>query len=196
VVVLKVGGSLLGWPGLPGRLRAYLDGHADERIVLLGGGGAWADSLRALDSAHGIGEKRSHRLALRVLDLTAHLVADLVPGVEVVEGPEGLEGAWNRGTVPVLAALRLLESRDGASLAPLPESWDVTSDSIAARVAVLLNADRLRLAKSVGLGRCSGRHEAARAGLVDPYFPEASRPFRSVTVVNLRADPPTEEEMD
>ena len=196
LIVVKVGGSLLGWAEFPSRLRAELDRHAGDRRVLVVGGGKGADFIRELDSLHGIGEKRSHRLALRVLDVTAHLAAALVPGLEVVEGPEGLPGAWGRGSVPVLAPRRALEDHDGDALGPLPECWAVTTDSIAARVAEVLGADELRLLKSTGLGGITDRGGAARAGVVDRYFPTASARLRRVTVVNLRGDPPTVEVLD
>jgi len=48
-------------------------------------------------------------------------------------------------SVPVLALTRWLRARD-----PLPHSWNVTSDSIAAWVAGQLNAARLVVIKSAG----------------------------------------------
>lgn len=197
-IVVKLGGSLLGWQGLPGALGSYLDGLKPAKAVLIVGGGKAADFLRELDSVHGIGEKRSHGLALRMLDVTAHLVAAVVPGVEVAEGTEELERVWNRGFVPALAPRRLLEDldRDREKVDLRPECWDVTSDSIAALAAVWIGASSLKLLKSTGFrGRC-GRAEASRRGLVDPYFPTASRTLDRVTVINLRADPPTTEELD
>ncbi|MCA1686390.1 MAG: uridylate kinase [Planctomycetia bacterium] len=190
-VVIKVGGSLLGWTEFPARLRAYLDDSASDRILLIVGGGRAADFVRELDSVHGIGEKRSHGLALRALDLTAHAAAALVPGLTVVTRPDDRFRAWERGLVPVLAPRWFLENVDRPSGTPLPESWAVTTDSIAARVAVTLGAEELRLLKSVGLGGVSDRAEAASRGLVDPEFPECSSPLRRLAVVNLRASPPS-----
>lgn len=195
-VVVKVGGSLLGWPGFPGRLAGYLDATRHERLVLIVGGGRAADFVRELDSAHGIGENRAHGLALRALDLTAHAAAALVPGLAVVERPDGLAGVWGTGGVPVLAPRWFLEAVDRHAAAPLAESWEVTTDSIAARVAEALGAVELRLMKSRGLDGLRGRAGAARAGLVDPAFPAASAGCGRVAVVNLRADPPTTESLE
>lgn len=195
-VVLKLGGSLLTWPGFPPRLRAYLDALTPDRPVLIVGGGKGADFIRELDSVHRIGEKRSHELAIRVLDVTARVAAVVVPGLRVVERPGGLAGVWEGGGVPVLAPRWLLENLDAGTPGALPERWDVTTDSIAARAAVLLGAGELRLIKSTGLGGVSSRSEAANRGLVDPYFPTAAAPLERVSVVNLRADPVTTEPLN
>ena len=81
------------------------------------------------------------------------------------------------------AFLREDESRPGA----LPHSWDVTSDSIAARVAVMLGAERLVLLKSVDVPSGTSWEEALARGWVDAHFPRvvASAPF-AVEVVNFR----------
>lgn len=194
--VVKVGGSLLGWPGLPPRLSDYLKTLDHDATVLVAGGGRAADFLRELDSTHGIGEKRSHGLALIALDLTAHALAAVVPGLLVVDRPADLPAATARGRTPVLSPRWFLENNDRRSADPLAESWDVTTDSIAARLAVFLGADELVLLKSSGLGTATTRDEAARAGLVDPAFPETSATIRRLAFLNLRGDPPTVERLD
>jgi 5-(aminomethyl)-3-furanmethanol phosphate kinase len=195
-VVIKVGGSLLGWPEFPDRLRAYLDDNPREKPVLVVGGGGAADLVRDLDRLHAIGEKRSHGLALRALDLTAHVVAALVGGLVVVERLEALEMVWRQGRIPVLAPRWFLENVDQMADDPLGETWEVTTDSIAACVAGALQADELQLLKSAGLEGISSRIGAARAGYVDPMFPAASKAIARVAVVNLRANPPTCEPLD
>jgi 5-(aminomethyl)-3-furanmethanol phosphate kinase len=68
----------------------------------------------------------------------------------------------------------------------LPENWDVTSDTIAARVAVHVAADRLTLLKSASLPPGTTRLEAARLGLVDPLLPIVAQPLKQVEYLNLR----------
>jgi aspartokinase-like uncharacterized kinase len=189
-VVIKVGGSLLGWPGFPGRLEGFLGAVASRRVALVVGGGAAADLVRQLDATHSLGEARSHALALRALDLTAHLAASLVPGLQVVERPAELGAVWRDGRTPVLAPRWFLENVDRYAEDPLPETWECTTDSIAARVARAIGASELVLLKSTSPGRVTSRTEAARLGLVDPRFPEASAWLDEVSVVNLRESPP------
>ena len=70
-VVIKVGGSLFDWPGLPAALTRYLDARRSEaRLAVIAGGGPAADIVRNLDRVHGLGEELSHQLALHALQLT------------------------------------------------------------------------------------------------------------------------------
>ena len=67
----------------------------------------------------------------------------------------------------------------------LLHSWSVTSDSVAARAAVVAKAERLFLLKSVTIPETLDWREAARLGCVDPFFPEVALGL-TVTAVNLR----------
>jgi aspartokinase-like uncharacterized kinase len=162
-VVVKVGGSLLDWPGLPARLLNFLEGRRHERLVLVVGGGRFVDLVRELDVAHRLGEDRSHDLAMHAMDLTASVLVK----------------------VPVLATRRFLDA-DDRSAAPLPHAWSTTSDSIAARLAVRLGAGELVLLKSASLPPGRTLDGAAGLGLVDPEFPRASADLRRITYLNLR----------
>ena len=188
--VVKIGGSLLDWPLLPGRLSAYLAGRATERLVLVVGGGRAADWVRDLDQVHDFPPARSHALALRALDLTARTLASLLPNLEVVDDPGAIGECWATGTLPVLAPRRFLDRLEREARDPLPHSWDVTSDAIAARLAVELRAPEVALLKSAPLPTGADRAEAARLGLVDLAFRDAAKSLPVVTYVNLRDDRP------
>jgi len=68
---------------------------------------------------------------------------------------------------------------------PLPESWDVTSDSIAARLAQFARADELVLLKSA-LPAEETIAEMSKSGFLDRYFPQAAAGLERVRIVNLR----------
>jgi aspartokinase-like uncharacterized kinase len=184
-VVVKVGGSLLDWPELAARLQAYLGSRRGDHVVLIAGGGRFADALRDLDARQSLGEHRSHALALRVLDLTAHVLASLLPGSEVVDDIAAFPTIWSPGRLPILAPRRFLEA-DDVSTDPLPHAWTTTTDAIAARLAVRLQARELVLLKSAPLPKGGDRREAARLGLVDPEFVRASEEVAVVSYINLR----------
>ena len=196
-VLIKVGGSLLSWPELPDRLARFLASGpgrdlCDRRdIVLIAGGGPAADVIRNMDQIHGLGDMKSHRLAISALDLTAEILAAIVPGSVVVHRPESLRSIWNLGKLPILSPSRFLEDHDDRGPDPLPSSWDVTSDSIAARIAIHLNASRLILLKSRALPQGAGRAEAASLGLVDTMFPSVASELGLVVLVCLRDVEPT-----
>ncbi len=107
VVVIKVGGSLLGWEGLASRLAGFLSGRAAERVLLIVGGGPAADWARDLDRLHGLGEERSHHLAIRAMDLSAHALAAFGDAAglafTMIGRIEDLDAAWMSGRLPILA---------------------------------------------------------------------------------------------
>lgn len=191
VVVVKVGGSLLTWPKLAESLEAFLDDEAGRgsRVVLIAGGGPAADLVGEVDSSRGLGDETAHRLALRAMDFTAELLAALLPGARVATRLDELPALWREDRPPILAPRVYLEEVDELRPDRLPFSWSVTSDSIAARVAETLGAERLVLFKSASAREGATREEVARAGLVDSFFPEATRALERVEVVNLRESP-------
>ena len=183
-VVIKAGGSLLDWPELPERLQAYLDLRASERVVLVVGGGAAADLIRRMDQIHSLGEERSHVLALRSLDLTAHLLASLLENVVVVDRLEDLKSCWNSAKVPAFAPRHFLETEE-AGPDPLPRSWGLTTDSVAARLALRLDARELVLLKSADPPACLT--EAVASGYIDGEFLKAAVGVRRIVARNLRS---------
>jgi aspartokinase-like uncharacterized kinase len=185
LAVVKVGGSLLDWPELPAGLRRVIDERSGSRLVLIVGGGRAADAVRGLDRAYRLGDEVSHALALRALDLTAHALAAIVPGLQPAESRGELATIWATGRVPVLAPRRVLDADEG-SRGALAHSWSVTSDAIAARVAALLGASSLLLLKSAPIPEGCDREAAARLGLIDPAFAGAARGVPRVEYLDLR----------
>jgi aspartokinase-like uncharacterized kinase len=185
-VVIKVGGSLLDWDALPDRLSDYLGTRVDESLVLLCGGGPLAEAVRGFDRIYKLGEERSHVLALRSLDVTAYVLESLIPASRVVEEVALLASEWDAGRLPILAPRRFLEEVDLHAPLPLPKHWNVTSDSIAARVASYLGASELVLLKSATIPAAIDLDMACRLGLVDRAFPGAAQGIRQVRLLNLR----------
>src|SRR4029077_3365386 len=114
----------------------------------------------------------AHWMAILAMDQYAHLMVDRLPRSVLVFERREITVALDEGRLPVLAPSRWLRAVD-----PLPHSWEVTSDSIAAWVAGQVGARRLVLVKPPG---------SADAGLVDPYFARALAAHIAAVVV--RAD--------
>jgi aspartokinase-like uncharacterized kinase len=183
--VVKVGGSLFDLPDLGPRLAAWLaqQRRASERAhVLVPGGGAAADVVRVLDRCHGLGEERSHRLALQAMSLNAHFLANLLERAVVVADTEALRRSLDQDFLPVLDAAAFL-----AADMVLPHTWDATSDSVAARLAVLLGARELVLLKSTPPPAVADWEEAGRLGFVDSVFAAMVTPSLRVRGVDLRS---------
>ncbi|MFZ4731067.1 MAG: hypothetical protein ACOYK7_00845 [Pirellulales bacterium] len=159
-LVLKCGGSLLSRPGWPPHLRRLhraLAAPAPPLLVV--GGGAIVDGLRAIDAAGGLDAALVHGVAIELMAATARLVAAEL-GLEIVSSAAGggiLDAAG------CLAACRI---------GSLPAGWDVTSDSIAAAVATAAGRPLL-LVKSVP-PPATDLAEVSRLGWVDARFPRAA----------------------
>jgi aspartokinase-like uncharacterized kinase len=183
LTVVKVGGSLLDLAELGPRLCRWLDGLRDQSILIVPGGGPTADVIRDLDAQHRLGEAKSHWLALRAMALNAYVLHALLPRSILVESIN------YPGMLAVLDPLAfcLRDEREHPEMA-LAHSWSVTSDSIAARVAVAARAERLVLLKSVDIPKELSWAAAAQIGYVDAAFPGivATVPSLEVQALNFR----------
>lgn len=186
MIVVKVGGSLYGLPDLRTRLLRWLL-TLDDSIVLVPGGGQLVEEIRRLDQVHRLGEESCHWLALRALSLNAHFLAGLLDNASVVDGLSACAGLWNAGKLPVLDLLSFAEEDEGRS-GTLPHCWEVTSDSFAARVAIVYGARGLYLLKSVDVPFPYDWRKAVIQGLVDEHFADVLGTDESrlrVSAVNL-----------
>jgi aspartokinase-like uncharacterized kinase len=184
LVIAKIGGSLFDLADLRERTGAWMADLGERPVLLIPGGGAAADVIRRLDQVHQLEESAAHWLALRMMAVNAHFLAGLF-GIPVAHGPVD-RAALRPGLVGVLDAFSFCQADE---LAPgsLPHSWDVTSDSIAARVAQV-SSGSLVLLKSTEIGPARGWDDAAAAGLVDAAFAGVVSAARlPVSWVNLRS---------
>jgi hypothetical protein len=159
-IVIKLGGGVLAHPEQNDAALKIVEATARERAVLVvPGGGLFADAVREADRRFQPGNSAAHWMAVLAMDQHAHLIAARLNHGVVVTGAQEAAAAVDSGTIPVLAPYRWLREAD-----PLPHSWDVTSDSIAAWVAGAVGARRVLLIKPRG---------ATGPDLVDSHFARA-----------------------
>lgn len=159
ISVIKIGGGLTSVPGALDRVCQVVSAAAGRhRMIVVPGGGPFADAVRAFDRSFPLSSPAAHWMALLGMDQYGHVLVDRIPEAVLVEEPGSLLDCLNRGSVAVLAPSRWLRSAD-----VLPRSWEVTSDSIAAFVAGAMDAARLILVKPA----------ANMDEPVDPYFTSA-----------------------
>jgi aspartokinase-like uncharacterized kinase len=186
LLVVKVGGSLYDMPDLAARLREWLDRNCAARTLLVPGGGPIAEAIRGLDRIHRLGEEASHWLALQALSVNAHMLSQLLPEMPLLPAVPQAGEVAGRFILDPLPFFKEDERHAGC----FPHLWQVTSDSLAVRVAMRADAAELVLLKSVAWQAENGWANAVRAGVVDGFFSEALRrtPELAVRVVNLRDD--------
>jgi len=171
-LVVKVGGSVLqDVEAFDAVLAALRAGAQLRRLLIVPGGGPFADAVREVDRRLGLSDSTAHWMAVLAMDQYAHLIASRLAGAALVAEPREIAAALEAGDIPVLAPSRWLRAAD-----PLPHSWDVTSDSIAAWVAGLVGARALVLVKPPG----TQPTDAA----VDPYFARALPAGVTATIVS------------
>ena len=187
LVVIKLGGSLLTLSDPGRRVTDLLAKWPEIRPLLVVGGGLSADAVRTWSQIHQLDEPTAHRLAIESMNVTASLARCLLPGSVVVDGRESAAVCWQQGQGPILQMERWLMTSEGAA-GELPASWDVTSDSLAAWVAVRWHAEELWLLKSTALPPGVSVDKASRQGLVDRYFHLLSGKIPTLRWCHLRAD--------
>lgn len=187
--VIKIGGSLFDLPDLTARLSGLLNGLENTQPLFICGGGATANLVRNWDQTFHLGDTTAHWLAIEALTLNDRLLCQLLPDSKIVTSQAEATAVWKEARVPILSSYHYLKQTSSPQFADLPASWDVTSDSIAAWVALTWPAEELLLLKSVDLPSERTLSELAEAGFVDSYLPTFSDSLPSLRWCNLRANP-------
>jgi aspartokinase-like uncharacterized kinase len=142
--VVKIGGSLLGSPELERWLEVVAK-HGDGKIIIVPGGGLFANAVRDAQKISKISDACAHKLAVLAMDQFGLMLANMNPA--------------------------LATARTECEIDTIPQSWDVTSDSIAAWLAQKLDAKHLVLIKSDKPGESKLELKTITAsGLVDREF--------------------------
>lgn len=131
--VVKIGGSL--FPNYAIELAKQLK---NTHSVIVLGGGEFANLIRKYDSEIGFSEKTNHWTAIDCMDIIAKLVNDKVDSTKLAYSIEEVNRISQEGFTPIFVVSKFLRDED-----PFECSWDVTSDSIAAYISHLLNANLL-----------------------------------------------------
>lgn len=166
-VVIKVGGSLGRWRGLGALLDSVEQWKGTANVLVIPGGGVFADLVRTEYRRSQLTERAAHRMAVLAMDQYGLQLCDLASRAAPASSLNQVMEVIRCGRLPVYLPSRSLARRD-----PFTPSWGVTSDSIAAYITGLVKADSLLLLKHVdGI--------FARDPKVDPSAPLLLRVTRS-----------------
>jgi 5-(aminomethyl)-3-furanmethanol phosphate kinase len=181
VIVVKIGGSLADTPD---RLRKVLEVIAGAAmpaspIVVVPGGGPFADTVRTAQINHGFDDDAAHAMAMLAMAQYGLMLGALAGSA--------VQPAWGVNQV-----VRALEDGSSCGLVWLPQpaqdaselarSWNITSDSLALWLAARLGAKRLVLLKSCPEPASGDQRLLAKAGILDAAFPELAQRWPQVTV--------------
>jgi len=189
-VVVKLGGSLLTLPDLAERLHAVLKLLHPHKALIIVGGGAAADEIRQLDQRRGLTATQAHWDAISAMTLNAEIVSRVCGRLPVVSNRFDAETAWQHHKGVLLNAAAFLRTEHAKYSRSLPESWSVTSDSIAAFVALHWPSQEIVFCKSCNL-ISSDINQICQESLLDAWFPNLLTPLQQSGVklrwLNLRA---------
>ena len=187
ICIVKVGGSLFDLADLPDRLHRWLAAQTPAHYVLVAGGGSLAEQVRQWHQLKPLSDEAAHWMCIDLMTVTAHMLHDRLPEIPLVEDDRLLcQRLGERGCTIFGPANWLRHSEHYLPGRKLPANWDVSSDSIAARLAIVLQADQLVLLKSVLPERGANLQELACKGYVDRELAALGPAVPSMKFVNFR----------
>ncbi|PTB22099.1 aspartate kinase [Trinickia symbiotica] len=162
--VVKIGGSLSHDP----TLRMWLTELAEVgggRVVIVPGGGDFADKVRQYQAEWRFNDLAAHNMCLLAMTQYALLMQGLLPELVLASSEAKIRRALRAGRVAVWVPTALMrDTPDSMS------NWDTTSDSLAAWLSTMLNAERLMVVKSCPIDADEPLESLAANGVVDRRF--------------------------
>ena len=119
--IVKIGGSWLKNPKLP-LLINFLQKFAKEKIVLVAGGGVFAETVRSVYTSNKMTEETGHILAMKATEIFAYYLKSINPKISIT----------NKNTNFIKKNLNLWIPTEKLSFEKkFKKNWESTSDSIA-----------------------------------------------------------------
>ena len=177
MIVIKLGGSLSAAGTLANCLDTIDRKFAGREVVVVPGGGLFADQVRLAQRQWRFDDVTAHRMALLAMQQMALLF-------------NGLKPYW-----PIVGRIADLQNKRGTHIwspdpneldqAGVAASWDVTSDSLAAWLAGQLSAEELILVKSAVIEIGESLADLADRQIVDKAFSDYAVDARfKITIIN------------
>jgi 5-(aminomethyl)-3-furanmethanol phosphate kinase len=166
--VVKLGGSLYRDALLPGwlELLAQLGGG---RVVIVCGGGSFADEVRQHQAQWQFPDLAAHNMAVLAMAQGAFMLQGMQPALRLAGSEHEIRRGLRGGHTVVWAPYELLREEPDEST-----HWGHTSDSVALALARRLNVERLVLVKSCEIEEAASLAELAAGGVVDSSFAPAA----------------------
>ena len=192
--VIKIGGSLLTNTldrSAIQNAEQWLVQQSDSINVVIVGGGHAVDRLRHWQRKFNLTQMQAHLNAVQVMSLNtsrlarSNCISSVISNWNILTDFVHSEDA--KPTTIMFNCLSFVRDVEptlvGTTLSP---DWSCTSDSIAARIAQLLGADKLTLLKSSTAGS-SDLQTLQYANYVDHSFPQIAADIKSVTFVDCNS---------
>ena len=165
MIVIKLGGSLDKSNALLRCLNTVEQRYQGRAVVIVPGGGDFADQVRYAQKRWHFDDHTAHAMAILAMQQMALLFKGLKGNFAVAAGLDEIKSQLNQQKI-------VIWSPDGVELhhAGVTSSWDVTSDSLAAWLAGALSARELVLVKSAVIDANLSITELVEKGVLDKAF--------------------------
>ena len=165
IIIIKLGGSLSRSDTLVNCLNAVEKNYQGRAVVIVPGGGAFADQVRLAQQQWQFDDTTAHHMALLAMQQMALMFKGLKPDFAIADTVAAIHNQLNRKKT-VIWSPDIIELDN----AGIEASWDITSDSLAAWLAKTLSATELILIKSAAIDTGFSLHQLAEQNIVDKAF--------------------------
>jgi len=165
IIIIKLGGSLSRSDTLVNCLNAVEKNYQGRAVVIVPGGGAFADQVRLAQQQWQFDDTTAHHMALLAMQQMALMFKGLKPDFAIADTVAAIHDQLNRKKT-VIWSPDIIELDN----AGLEASWDITSDSLAAWLAKKLPATELILIKSAAIDSSLSLHQLTEQHIVDTAF--------------------------
>jgi aspartokinase-like uncharacterized kinase len=180
MIVVKLGGSLARSEALIKCLNTIEQKYQGRAVVIVPGGGTFADQVRMAQKHWQFDDKTAHAMALLAMQQMALMLKGLKPDFAIAGSVTDIHERLKRKKV-------VIWSPDIAELddAGIQATWDITSDSLAAWLAKTLSVKELVLVKSANIDGSLSVRELAEQNIIDKSFCNflANSSFK-ITIIN------------
>ena len=143
VIVLKLGGSLMRSKELVVWLENIFSRTRDNIIIVIPGGGEFAENIREIQKQLNFNNKIAHKMALLAMCQYGYFLTGINADIKILKNTKILHLDKNIGGSFLWLPDDLLEN-----ISEISENWDFSSDSISLWLATYLTADKLVIVKS------------------------------------------------
>jgi aspartokinase-like uncharacterized kinase len=163
-IVVKLGGSFAYSDYLQDWIEALA--ASPGRVVIVPGGGPFADAVRLAQRQMRFDDKAAHHMAVLAMEQYGRALASFNSSLSLANSPDAIQRDLREKRVPVwMPSAMVLAATD------IAQSWSITSDSLAAWLAGKIGAGRLWIVKQAKLSAGSARlKDLIAARIVDDEF--------------------------
>ena len=164
-VIIKLGGSLSRTDALVNCLDAVEKNYQGRAVVIVPGGGAFADQVRLAQQHWQFDDNTAHHMALLAMQQMALMFKGLKPDFAIADSVAAIQEQLTQQRT-VIWSPSIIELDN----AGIEACWDITSDSLAAWLAKALSATELILIKSAVIDDSLSFDQLTEQDIVDKAF--------------------------